>query len=212
MSSAHPARPPAQKKSLIAAERNESARADWRLAIAAHPAQTLVFLDETSTQTVMTRSRARAPRGHRATARVPRNHGQNVTCLAALTPTGITVPLVFEGALDGPIFAQWVREWLVPALRPGQTVVLDNLSVHKHAAARTAIEAAGCQLCFLPPYSPDCNPIELVFAKLKTHLRGVAARSFDALVDAIGDGFTQLTPAEADACFRHCGYDVTQPL
>lgn len=170
---------------------------------------TLVFLDETSTQTVLTRARARAPRGQRAVARLPRNHGANVTCLAALTPAGITEPLVFEGALDGPIFAQWVRERLLPALPPGAVIVLDNLSVHKNAAARAAVEAAGCQLCFLPAYSPDFNPIELLFAQLKTHLRGAAARTFDPLVDAIGAGFDRISRADVHACYYHCGYPLT---
>jgi transposase len=203
------ARTVAQKKSLIASERDETARAAWRQTIAAVDPTTLVFLDETSTQTVLTRTHARAPRGQRIVARLPRNHGENVTCLAAVTPAGITAPLVFEGALDGPIFAQWVGERLLPALRPGQTIVLDNLSVHKNAAARAAIEAAGCTLCFLPAYSPDFNPIELVFAQLKASLRNAAARTFHALVDAIGAAFDHLSPADIHACFRHCGYDLT---
>ncbi len=115
----------------------------WRAEVDDLAPEQLVFLDETSTQTVMTRTRARARPGERAVAAIPRNHGENVTCLAALTPTGITAPLVFEGALDGPIFAQWAAKWLVPTLHPGQTIVLDNLNVHKNAAARAAIEAAG---------------------------------------------------------------------
>lgn len=173
--------------------------------------RTLVFLDETSTQTVLTRVRARATRGQRIVARLPRNHGHNVTCLAALTPDGITEPLVFEGALDGPIFAQWLRERLLPALPPGSIIVLDNLSVHKNAAARAAVDAAGCQFCFLPAYSPDFNPIELVFAQLKTHLRGAAARTYDTLVAAIGAGFDRVTRADIQAYYQHCGYPLSQP-
>ncbi|MDQ3692647.1 MAG: IS630 family transposase [Chloroflexota bacterium] len=206
----------AQKKTLIASEQDPVARATWRAATATIPAQTLIFLDETSTQTVMTRRRARAPRGQRAVGRVPRNHGPNITCLAALTPTGISVPLVFKGALDGDVFVTWVREWLAPSLRPGTTVILDNLSVHKHQHARAAIEAVGGTVRFLPPYSPDCNPIEHAFAKLKTHLRGVAARDYDSLTTAIGDGLDRITPADAAAYYRHCGYHLpphppTQP-
>lgn len=166
----------------------------------------LVFLDETSTQIAMTRSHGRAPRGQRLVAAVPRNHGANVTCLAALTATGVGPSLVFEGALNGPVFAQWVRAHLVPTLRPGQIVILDNLSVHKHPGARQAIEAAGCQLRFLPAYSPDFNPIELVFGCLKTHLRAVAARTVDALMTAIGDGRNAITAVDARNCFRHAGY------
>jgi transposase len=203
----------AQKKTLIATEQDAAARAAWHAATAVLPAQSLVFLDETSTQTVMTRRRGRAPRGQRVVGRVPRNHGPNVTCLAALTPTGIAVPLVFKGALDGEVFGTWVEEWFAPSLSPGTTVILDNLSVHKQQRARTALEAAGCTVRFLPAYSPDCNPIELAFAKLKTHLRGVGARDYDALTTAIGAGLTSITPADAAAFYRHCGYQLpAQPL
>lgn len=176
-------------------------------------AETLVFLDETSTQTVMTRRYGRAPGGQRVIGAVPRNHGANITCLVAISAAGVHAPCVFEGALDGPLFVRWVREWLVPTLGPGMTVVLDNLSVHKHAEARIAIEAAGCQLRFLPAYSPDFNPIELAFAKLKTHLRAVAARAFEPLVDAIGEGLTAITTADIAGFYRHCGYALPrQPL
>ncbi len=170
----------------------------------------MLFLDETSTQTVMTRSHARAPRGVRAVARVPRNHGENVTCLMGISPAGIVEPLVFEGALDGGIFTQWMRDRLLPQLAPGTTIVLDNLSVHKTAAARAAVEQAGCELLFLPAYSPDFNPIELANAKLKSYVRGVGARSFDPLVDAIGRGLDRITEQDARAFFRHCGYEVPQ--
>ncbi len=199
----------AQKKSLIASERDEVARHTWRQLIASVDPSSLVFLDETSTQTVLTRPRARAQRGQRIVARLPRNHGHNVTCLAAVAPTGITEPMVFEGALDGPIFAQWLAERLLPALTRGTIIVLDNLSVHKNAAARAAVEAAGCELRFLPAYSPDFNPIELIFAQLKASLRGADARTFDALVDAIGAAFDQIVPADIQACYRHCGYALS---
>ena len=207
----------AQKKTLIATEQDPVARTAWRREITTIVPQTLVFLDETSTQTVMTRARARSLRGQRILGRVPRNHGPNVTCLAALTPTGIMAPLVFRGALDGIVFETWVRKALVPALTSGTTVVLDNLSVHKNRAARELIEAAGCTVCFLPAYSPDFNPIELAFSKLKTYLRGVAAREYDPLVAAIGAGLTAITAADAAAYYRHCGYhlppsQVAQPL
>jgi transposase len=198
----------AQKKSLIATERNEEQRSRWRAEVDELAPEQLVFLDETSTQTVMTRSRARARPGVRAVLALPRNHGENVTCVAALTAAGIIAPLVFAGALDGPIFAQWAAEWLVPTLHPGQTIVLDNLSVHQNAKARAAIEAAGCTLRFLPAYSPDFNPIELAFAKLKTHLRGAATRRFDPLLDAIGAGIDAITTTDIHAFYRHCGYDL----
>jgi transposase len=163
-------------------------------------------LDETSTQTTLTRTHGRAPRGQRLIAAIPRNHGPNITCLAALSATGIGPSIVFEGGLDGGLFAQWVTEHLVPTLRPGQIVILDNLSVHKRGEARDAIEAAGCQVRFLPAYSPDFNPIELVFSRLKAHLRKIGARAIDTLIDAIGVGLNAVTADDARACFRHAGY------
>ncbi len=174
-------------------------------------AETLVFLDETSTQTVMTRTHGRAPRGERVVGRVPRNHGPNVTCLAALTATGVIAPLVIEGAVDGSVFLPWLRDWLLPSLAPGTTVVLDNLSVHRNPDVRRAVAGAGLNLRYLPPYSPDFNPIELAFSKLKTHLRGVAARSFEPLLAAIGTGLNQITPADIRGYFDHCGFPLPDP-
>jgi len=203
--------PAAQKKTLIATEQDPLARAQWTDATADWATERVIFLDETRTRIVMTRTRGRARRGERIVGRVPRNHGPNVTCLAALTPTGIQAPLVFPGALDGAIFVQWLRERLLPTLAPGTTIVLDNLSVHRTAAARAVIAAAGCQLRFLPAYSPDLNPIELAFAKLKTHLRGVASRTYETLVTAIGEGFDRISAADATAWYRHCGYSIATP-
>jgi transposase len=154
----------------------------------------------------MTRSHGRAPRGQRLVAALPRNHGANLTCLAALTATGVGPSLVFEGALNSVVFGHWVADHLVPTLRPGQIVILDNLSVHKQLGARQAIEAAGCLLRFLPAYSPDFNPIELVFSRLKAHLRRIGARTVAPLIAAIGDGLNAVTAADARACFRHAGY------
>ena len=168
--------------------------------------RTLVFLDETSTHTTMTRRRGRAPRGQRVVGAVPRNHGANHTCLMAIGPAAILQPCVFPGALDGPLFQQWLTRWLLPTLAPGTTIVLDNLSVHRSPGVRAAIEAAHCAVRYLPPYSPDFNPIEQVFAKLKTHLRGVGARSPDDLVTAIGHGLDQITARDLAGCYRHCGY------
>lgn len=157
----------------------------------------------------MTRRRARAPRGERAVGRAPRNHGPNVTLFAALTPEGIGPALAMPGAADGEVFGRYVREVLVPSLRPGQVVILDQLNVHKGAAVRETIEAAACRLLLLPSYSPDFNPIEQAFAKVKAHLRAAAARNFDDLVAAIGVAIDTVTPADARGCFAHCGYRLS---
>lgn len=199
------------KKTLIATEQDPVARAQWTDEAASWAADAVIFLDETSTQTVMTRARGRSRRGERVVGRVPRNHGPNVTCLAALTSTGIRAPLVFPGALDGAIFVQWGRDRLLPTLASGTTIVLDNLNVHRNAA----VEAAGWQLRFLPAYSPDFHPIELAFAKLTTHLRAVASRDYETRVTAIGDGFDRIWAADANAWYRHGGYvvpDDSHPL
>ena len=169
----------AEKKTAVARERDEAARAAWRAAVAALDPAALVFLDETSTPLTLTPLRARAPRGQRAVDRVPRGRWQNVTLLATLTPAGMGPCLLIEGAADRLAFDAFVERELAPSLRPGQTLVLDNLSVHKSALARERLAAAGCQVRFLPTHSPDLNPIEQAFAKLKTHPRRAEARTLD---------------------------------
>ena len=168
----------------------------------------MVFLDETSTHTSLCRRYARAPRGVRAYGHVPRNHGHNVTLLAALTPDGIGPSMTIPGAIDGAAFAAYIQACLVPSLHPGQVVILDNLRAHKSAGARAAIEAAGCALRFLPAYSPDFNPIELAFAKIKTSLRAAAARDEDALHRATAAAIDKISPADARAFYAHCGFPL----
>ena len=202
----------AQEKSLHASARAEAARAAWRAEAAALDPASVVFLDETSTHTALTRRRARAPRGQRAVGAAPRNRGPNVTLLAALTPTGMGPGVVFEGATDRRACEAFVEQFLVPSLRRGQVVVLDNLSAHKGERVRQLIEGTGCRLLFLPPYSPDFNPIELAFAKLKTRLRRVAARTFEALVAAIGDALDAITAADARGFFGHCGFPLPEAV
>lgn len=172
--------------------------------------ETVVFLDETSPQTALTRTRGRAPRGERVVGAVPRNHGATITCLVAMGPTGMQAPCIFAGAVTSALFVRWVRRWLVPTLPRGATVVLDTLSVHRNAAVRPVLEAAGCHLCYLPAYSPDFTPIELAFAKLKAHLRALEARTFEPLVDAIGDGLDRITTADIAGFYRHCGFALSQ--
>jgi len=167
--------------------------------------ETLVFLDETSTHTSFTRRSGRAPRGERVLGSVPRNHGPNVSCLMAISPTGVLAPLAVEGAIDSTIFVRWLQDWLLPSLPPGTTIICDNLSVHRHEAVRPAIEAADCHLRYLPPYSPDFNPIEQVFSMLKARLRAAASRTFETLVPAIGAALDATTPEQLANCYRHCG-------
>lgn len=193
------------------------ARAAWQTEIATWESATVVFLDETSTHTSFTRTHGRAPTGQRVHGAVPRNHGPNISCLAVLTPHGVLTSLAIPGAVDGQVFLQWVSAELLPRLTPGTTIVLDNLSVHRSAAVRQTVAAAGCQLRFLPAYSPDFNPIELTFSRLKTHLRAAGKRTFAEVVAEIGASFTSVTAAHAAAWYRHCGYPapdhpVLQPL
>ena len=166
-------------------------------------------MDETGTHCALTRRSARAPRGARAIGRVPRNHDPVLSLVAALGPGGLSAAaMTLPGAVDTAAFLVFLAQELVPRLRPGQVVVLDNLSIHKHARVRQLIEGAGCRLLFLPPYSPDFAPIELAFSKLKAHLRAVAARTRDHLEAAIADALARVTPADAQGWFKHCGYSV----
>jgi transposase len=168
----------------------------------------LLFLDETSTPITLTPLRARAPRGQRAVGRIPRGKRPHIAWLATLTATGMGESLVVDGPVDGRVFVTFLERVLVPSLRPGQVVVLDNLNVHKSARARELIEAAGCRLVFLPSYSPDFNPIEQAFAKSKTALRRLEARSFETVVEAIGQVLPTITAADAHAFFADAGFPL----
>jgi len=166
----------------------------------------LVFLDESWATTNMARRYGRAPRGERALDAVPHGHWKTTTIVAALRADGITAPLVLDGALNGQSFLAYVRQFLAPALRPGDVLVMDNLSSHKVAGVREAVEAAGATLRYLPPYSPDLNPIEQVFAKLKALLRAAAARTMETLWSTIGNLLNRFPPAECARYLAHCGY------
>lgn len=171
-----------------------------------HRVDRYVFLDETGAHTKMTRLYGWGPKSQRVVAAVPHGHWKSTTFLGALRTTGLTAPLVIDGALTGKLFAAYVEQQLVPTLSPGDIVVLDNLSSHKHPEARKAIEAASCTLAYLPPYSPDLNPIELLFSKLKTLLRKHAERTIDTLWTRIGQLITEFSPDECRNYIRHCGY------
>ncbi len=173
---------------------------------------TLVFVDESGTNLAMTPRYGRAPRGERVVGTVPRNHGANTTLIAALSLEGITAAMTPEGAADRDAFDVFVKQVLVPTLRPGQLVVWDNLSVHKSAEAARLLAARGCRILFLPPYSPDFAPIEQAFSKLKTALRRTGARTREALDDAIAAGLTTITPADARGWFAHCGFPIPAQL
>jgi len=194
---------------VIATERDAAARSAWQEVVAELLPADLVFVDETSTHTALTRRRARAPRGQRAVGRVPRNHGSNITLLAALTPEGIGPALTLEGGVTGAAFAAYATRLLAPTLQPGQVVILDNLSAHKSEAARLAIEAAGARLLFLPAYSPDFNPIELAFSKIKESLRAAAARSAQDLLTATASAIDAVSAADAHGFFKHCGFPLS---
>jgi transposase len=154
----------------------------------------------------LTRLYGWAPHDQRAAGSVPRNHGKNTTLVAALTPDGLHAPWAIEGAMDTAAFERYMEEVLGPTLRPGQTVVLDNLSVHKAESIRHAITARGCALLFLPPYSPDFTPIEQAFSKVKAILRGLGARAREALLEAIRLAVDAITPDDAFAWFTNSGY------
>jgi transposase len=166
----------------------------------------LVFLDETWAKTNMTRTHGRCLRGQRLVAKVPHGHWKTLTFVAALRVDGMRAPCVLDGPINGRSFLAYVEQILVPTLTPGDVVVMDNLGSHKSVAVRRAIRAAGARLFFLPPYSPDLNPIENAFAKLKTLLKKAAARTVEATWRRIGELLDLITPAECRNYFAKAGY------
>jgi transposase len=169
----------------------------------------LVFIDETWASTSMARLHGRAPKGERLRAGIPHGHWKTTTFVAGLRLTGMMATMVLDGPINRDAFQAYVEQVLVRELRPGDIVIMDNLSSHKGAAIRQAIEAAGASLLFLPPYSPDFNPIENAFAKLKALLRAAAERTVDALWTTIGSLINRFTPGECANYFAAAGYDAT---
>jgi transposase len=157
----------------------------------------------------MARRYGRAPVGERLVCPVPHGHWKTTTFLAALRVGGLSCPLVIDGAVNGDLFVAYIEQQLVPTLRAGDVVVMDNLSSHKRVAVRRAIEGAGCRLLYLPPYSPDLNPIELAFSKLKALLRKAGRRTVEGLWSFLGEAIDLFTPDECRNFFRHCGYAAT---
>ena len=166
----------------------------------------LVFIDETGTTTKMTRLRGRARRGARLKMKAPFGHWGTQTFIAALRHDGLTAPWVIDGPMNRHIFEVYVETQLAPTLKPGDIVILDNLSSHKSESAKAILKERGAWFLFLPPYSPDLNPIEMAFAKLKAHLRRVKARTIDALWRAVGDICNLYSPQECWNYLKHAGY------
>jgi transposase len=203
----------ALKKSLHAAEQEredvKAAREEWRAQQPSIDPKRLVFIDETGTTTNMTRLRGRAPRGERLVDKTPHGHWKLTTFIAALRHDQITAPMVIDRPMNGAIFLAYVLTFLVPVLSEGDIVVMDNLSVHKVDGVVEAIEAAGARVLYLPPYSPDLNPIEQVFAKLKALLRKAKERTIDDLWDRIGKLLDEFSAIECANYLVHSGYAAT---
>ena len=201
------------KKTLYAAEQKRAdvarARRRWMREQGMFDPARLVFIDETCTNTAMVRLRGRAPRGERLVGYAPHGHWKTITFVGGLRQRGMTAPFVLEGAMNGPMFLAYVKQCLVPTLKRGEIVLMDHLPVHKVAGVAEAIEAAGATLIYLPKYSPDLNPIELAFSKLKAHLRKAAEHTILRLLRRIGRVVTDFSPQECRNFFRHAGYART---
>ena len=166
-----------------------------------------MFIDESGISTKMARLRGRSLKGERCRAPVPHGHWKTITLVAGLRLNGVAAPALVDGAMDGETFLTWMRGMLVKELKPGDVVVMDNLPAHKVAGVREAVEAAGARVAYLPPYSPDFNPIEKAFSKLKALLRKAAARTGPDLHNAVADALDAITPTECANDFTACGYE-----
>jgi transposase len=203
--------PDVQKKTAHASEQNRpdilKRREDWFDGQLDLDPEKLVFIDETWASTNMARKSGRAAKGERLRASIPHGHWKTTTFVAGLRLTGMVAPMVLDGPINGLWFQAYVDQVLVPTLAPGDIVVMDNLGSHKGAGVRKAIEAAGATLLYLPPYSPDFNPIENAFSKLKALLRKAAERTVESLWDTIGALLPDFTPKECANFFAAAGYE-----
>lgn len=201
----------AQKKLIFAAERESERvrelRREWRFEVCPKLRERRVFfLDESGVTTALTRLYGRAPGGARAAGAVPKNYARQINVLSAISSDGVAASFALEGSVNGAVMTVFVRDVLRPHLRAGDAVVLDNFSVHKTKAVQAEFRAAGVELYYLPPYSPDLNPIELCWSKVKTHLRGVQARTHETLYQEIGTALSKVTASDAKGWIKHCGY------
>jgi transposase len=168
----------------------------------------LIFIDESGLSTKMARLRGWALKGERCRAAIPHGHWKTITFVGGLTLAGFVAPMLLDGPMDGESFLAWIEQMLAPTLRPGHIVIMDNLAAHKVAGVKQAIEARGAELRYLPPYSPDLNPIENAFAKLKAHVRKSAARTLDALERAAANALRRFQPGQCKNFFAHAGYGL----
>jgi transposase len=181
----------------------------WHQQVSEIGAEQFIFIDESGARTNMTRERARGPRGQRVVADTPHGHWKTTTMISGVRLDGACASMVLDGATDADAFRAYVQHVLVPELRRGDVVVMDNLQPHKSAGVREMIESAGASVLYLPPYSPDFNPIENMWSKVKQFLKSVAARTFDELCDAIAEALRRVTRDDCVGFFNHCGYAAT---
>ena len=202
-----------KKRSVKASGRDEWQRAAWRVLVSQRiDARRLVFVDEMGTNTSLSPLHAWSPRGKRALCSVPRNRGRNITLVASMTCSAIGPCLAVVGSTTKEIFEAYVENVLAPTLEPDRVVVMDNLAAHKEDKVREMIEGRGCELLYLPPYSPDFNPIEEAFSKIKRNLHKAEARSHHTLVEAVGTALSAVTSGDARNLFEHCGYRMQVEL
>lgn len=189
-------------------ERVQARRGEYQAEMAVEIVGRLKFLDEAGSNIAMTRLYGRAAPGERVIDKVPQNYGENITMLATLSLDGLSAPMTVEGAVDGLVFLAYVEQLLAPTLIKGDVVIMDNLGAHKVKGVAQAIEAQGAKVIYLPPYSPDLNPIEKCWSKIKTHLRAAKARTREALEKALKEALLLVTEKDAQGWFASCGYPV----
>ncbi|MGH7002123.1 MAG: IS630 family transposase [Stellaceae bacterium] len=201
-----------KKKTAHASEQErpdvKAAREDWFDSQTGLDPERLIFIDESGLSTKMARRRGWAPKGERCRAAIPHGHWKTITFVGGLTLKGFVAPMLLDGPMNGECLLAWVEQMLAPTLRPGDIVIMDNLPAHKVAGVRQAIEAKAAGLLYLPPYSPDFNPIETAFAKLKAHVRKAAARTYDAREHAAAHALTMFSTSQCTNFFAHAGYDL----